>query len=52
MKKMIVALAMTAVILMGCNSQEMVLDQKCVEIQKARGSAESQIKSICSRPAE
>lgn len=53
MKKVLVALMLSAVVLMaGCNDKPTVLDQKCVEIHKARGSAESQIKSICTVPAE
>ena len=54
MKKMIIAAMLTAsVVLMGCVASEpTVLDQKCVEIQKARGTAESQIKAMCSQPAK
>lgn len=54
MKKMIIAAMLTAsVVLMGCGASEpTVLDQKCVEIQKARGTAESQIKAMCSQPAK
>lgn len=53
MKKMIIAMMLSAsVVLMGCGASEpTVLDQKCVEIQKARGTAESQIKSMCTSPA-
>lgn len=53
MKKILIAMVLSAsVIMAGCGSSEpQVLDQKCVEIQKARGTADSQIQVMCKRPA-